>query len=299
MNIKSVFSTLTVGVAMMMCGAARAETYALIIGINDYEGDDSDLRGCVNDAKAFRDLLVSKYDVPLSNTRNLYDDSADVEGFVEGMKWLLQSASPGDQIVFFYSGHGVQLDVGEDDDGSDAADGMDECLVLSDLNCVPDNLFGMIGNYCLESNIRASFLMDCCFSGGMSRADARVKYFSGKGKRALKSMGRTSYAPIRAKMRKKGAASDDGSFAYMFASREDQTSIDLGVSPLGRPHGAFTCALLLALRDDPNVTSSELAAAVVTKLRDIDIPEDEQQPTFEFSSDARKDEPLILHDETE
>ena len=34
---------------------------ALCVGINDYPGNESDLRGCVNDARAWAELLVERF----------------------------------------------------------------------------------------------------------------------------------------------------------------------------------------------------------------------------------------------
>lgn len=37
---------------------------ALCVGINDYPGSGNDLKGCVNDAKAWAELLIEHYGFP-------------------------------------------------------------------------------------------------------------------------------------------------------------------------------------------------------------------------------------------
>ena len=47
---------------LLMTSLAWAEKYALLVGINDYQGDISPLRYCVTDVEAFRDALVEVAD---------------------------------------------------------------------------------------------------------------------------------------------------------------------------------------------------------------------------------------------
>ena len=44
---------------LLLSSLAVAEKYALLVGINDYQGDISPLRYCVADVEAFRDALIN------------------------------------------------------------------------------------------------------------------------------------------------------------------------------------------------------------------------------------------------
>ena len=46
---------------------------AFCVGINDYPYEENDLNGCVNDARAWADLLVSHFDFPKSDVKLITD----------------------------------------------------------------------------------------------------------------------------------------------------------------------------------------------------------------------------------
>ena len=148
MNFLSKLRGLVLASTLCLAALSFAETYALMIGINDYpEPTDSrgqplrdengnvvseDLFGCVNDVTAMGDVLKSGFKVKPDNIRVLTNAQANESGFVEGMRWLLRNAKPGDQVVFMYSGHGAQIQ------DATEADGKQEVLVLADHKLVPD-----------------------------------------------------------------------------------------------------------------------------------------------------------------
>ena len=70
---------------------------AFCIGINDYPYDGSDLKGCVNDANDWANLLVEHFDFPRSDVRLVTDSDATKSTIVEGVKDLLAGAKDGDR----------------------------------------------------------------------------------------------------------------------------------------------------------------------------------------------------------
>ena len=75
---------------------------ALCVGINDYPGTGSDLRGCVNDARDWEKELADRgYEVQI-----LLDGAATRAGMVEALTALINEAKEGDCLVFTFSGHG-------------------------------------------------------------------------------------------------------------------------------------------------------------------------------------------------
>ena len=95
---------------------------ALCVCINDYPYDGSDLNGCVNDARAWADLLVSHYDFPSANVKLLFDSQATKANVLAGLKALLAGAKAGDVLVFTNSSHGTyQPDTSGDEPKYDEA----------------------------------------------------------------------------------------------------------------------------------------------------------------------------------
>jgi hypothetical protein len=133
---------------------------ALLTGINDYKGEDSDLRGCINDvrnlAKMFCDM---SFDV-----HTLTNSEVTKKGFTEHVKDLLLSGVPGDEFVISYSGHGTQVP----DFNGDEADGFDEALYLYDGPLIDDDFQRQLAYK--PEGVYLTLIMDCCFSGTNTRS---------------------------------------------------------------------------------------------------------------------------------
>ncbi len=61
---------------------------ALCVGINDYPGEGSDLNGCVNDAKAWAELLIKNFSFPSGSVKVLLDGQATKAAMLDGLKKL-------------------------------------------------------------------------------------------------------------------------------------------------------------------------------------------------------------------
>ena len=46
---------------------------------------------------------------PPETIRTCLDDRATAEGILSRLKWLLDDPKPGDELVFYYSGHGARI----------------------------------------------------------------------------------------------------------------------------------------------------------------------------------------------
>lgn len=156
--------------------------YAVAFGSN-VDG----LKKTNDDAKLFLNMAESSFGIPKNNMR-LYEN-AYRKDFEEGFEWLQNNAGPNDLVLFFYSGHGAQIE----DDNGDEADGMDEALVPYDLEneanlnraekfIRDDELKDWFNN--IKAGAVVS-LFDACHSGGMHKSfslgsllNARSKYFT-------------------------------------------------------------------------------------------------------------------------
>ena len=81
-----------------------AHKYAYIVGISDYEGTVNDLQFADDDAMAMR----SYYQSQGFTCRMDLNRSATADAITDGLQWLIDNASPGDEICFCYSGHGAK-----------------------------------------------------------------------------------------------------------------------------------------------------------------------------------------------
>lgn len=84
--------------------ATGVGTWAVMIGINDYPGQASDLRAAVNDANDM-DLAMAGLGVPANQRLLLRDGQATAPMIRASIDWLTANAGPNATAVFFYSGH--------------------------------------------------------------------------------------------------------------------------------------------------------------------------------------------------
>ena len=164
-------------------GGDPNDRYALLIGIDDYPGTGSDLRGPVDDANLIRDALIDRYDFPEENIVLLTDEEATREGIANAFVRHLGQAGPDGVAVFYYSGHGTQIgqNIGLTQPLDPEPDGTDEGLYVwgltNESSIILDEELGYLAEQ-LPSN-RTLLIVDACFSGTMSRAsDVMAKFVS-------------------------------------------------------------------------------------------------------------------------
>jgi caspase domain-containing protein/N-acetylmuramoyl-L-alanine amidase-like protein len=142
-------------------GARRA----LCVGIN-YTGTRAELKGCINDmnewATTFADL---RFEVT-----SLVEQEATYQRMRQALTDLVDSAKPGDTLVFQYAGHGTQVP----DLNHDEAEGRDQAFVPYDWQAgcflVDDEILTITSR--LPEAASLTFFVDCCHSGTITRAAA-------------------------------------------------------------------------------------------------------------------------------
>jgi metacaspase-1 len=142
-------------------------TKVFLLAINNYP--TAPLNGCVNDALIIASLLESKYGVRKTEIRMLGNSRGLKRKVVERLNWLVQS-KPGDRILFWQSGHGVQMptrsEVGE-------VDGLDEAFCMYDFDweddsCLRDKDYVGIFKK-LPNGVRFTWGSDSCHSGDLRK----------------------------------------------------------------------------------------------------------------------------------
>ncbi|KAF6744341.1 hypothetical protein DFP72DRAFT_85644 [Ephemerocybe angulata] len=162
-----------------------AETYALVIGINEYQSPEySDLTAGVGDANAMASFLETTLKVPAENIINLRDRQASRRGILNGFKALeLRSEkSFSTCIIIFYAGHGARTERPlEWQDWATDSEHV-EMLCPSDIGMPTGSLDGSVVEgipdrtvcYLLNglSQLRGNnitLILDCCCSAGLNR----------------------------------------------------------------------------------------------------------------------------------
>ncbi|RYG49500.1 caspase family protein [bacterium] len=292
---------------------ANAETYAFMVGINDYpdvvdkdgkpvkdeKGNvvDSDLKGCVNDIKNYNDLLVNKFGVKPANIKTALDKQANTDGFLNGMKWLISTAKAGDQIIFVYSGHGTRFD----DPEVEEEDKKQEAIVLADEKLVTGNLFKEVSRMASKAGVNATFVFDSCYSGGVTRdvasydmkpATSRNRFFLPQYLPKAKFLEKGKGEELKAVAKRAPQAASEGSYMFLLAGREDQPTEDLEFKDNSLPaRGLFSLVFGVMLDEEPDASVETLMKKTITLLKDKGF---DQIPQYEFSSADRGKKPFFL-----
>jgi hypothetical protein len=262
---------------------------ALCVGINDYPYDGSDLNGCVNDAKAWADLLISHYDFAPSDVKLLTDAQATKAAIRAGLEALLTGAKAGDALVFTNSSHGTYVaDTSGDEEKYDEAICPYDC---ADNLLVDDELRELFTN--LPKDVQLAVISDSCFSGTVTRAavadvipglktpdDRRVRFLSP----ALRG-GRVLQNPWKARPKGKAKYPESKMKEILLSGCTDKEySYDALIA--GVHHGAMTYFALQAIKEANYApTWGQLHTRLATLIDGAGYP---QQPQIEGSGANKK-----------
>ncbi len=114
---------------------AEANSYALLIGINKYEGENNSLFGAVNDIELLNTTLQKYAGFKAENITLLSNAGATKENIYKKWQSIIKKSQQGDTIIFSFSGHGFhEYDRDGDDSAKDEDDPFDEILLTSGFN---------------------------------------------------------------------------------------------------------------------------------------------------------------------
>lgn len=137
---------------------------ALCIAINNYPGTSNDLRGCVNDAMLWEDLLTTQYG--FITVGRLIDSYATRKNVKNAMGDLIRSSIAGDILVITFSGHGTSVL----NPNTHEKNGRDEALCLYDGLLIDKDIRNIMD--VIPEGVKTTIIIDSCFSGTMTRLDA-------------------------------------------------------------------------------------------------------------------------------
>jgi len=134
-------------------------TYALVIGNENYKGTISKVPYAKNDATIFREYLIKTVGIPEKNIILLLDATAtdmsnEIKNFKERQK--INSTS---EFIFYYSGHGTN------DETTKIAYLLPTDLQNNEMDKFAVSVFGLYNDLTTHSTARVTVFLDACFSG--------------------------------------------------------------------------------------------------------------------------------------
>ena len=122
MNLKQIITITALLIGTTIC---LAENRALLIGIDDYKYI-TPLEGSARDVELMKNFIKTEWNYQDAQIRTLLNKKATKQGILTTFKnWLIKGTQPGDNVLFYYSGHGTYI---EDDQPGEEKDGYDEAL---------------------------------------------------------------------------------------------------------------------------------------------------------------------------
>ena len=275
--------------ACCIAAPASAAQWALLVGVGDYPGTAFDLEGPAHDVAALRRELVENLGYPEAQVNVLVDANATRANILDALRRLARDAAPSDFVLVYLSGHGTSaydpnrpvalahdtgafVPVDYQAHGSEQRK-LDTLLVGSrDLRPVLAAID--------EKGVHGLVLIDSCYARNTSRS--------------LHAATPPAYRSLDSGLRARsiGVVSKTDDYPYsrlltMAASGAKEVAIDLNDPARtldGKPHGAFTDAVLRTLRELPGadangdavVTNQEFFADVKLRMAVANIPHSPQ-----------------------
>jgi hypothetical protein len=239
-----------------------SKKHALIIGIDQYSNFEEryQLRGCVNDAKLMRGILVDHFKFDESDIVTLHNAQANQKGILDAMENLLKQVQQDDIVVFHFSGHGSQRKAADLSEGT----GMNSTITPADSGYMDpypnlDIIDNTINEWLMRLSSKTRYIsltFDCCHSGTITR-DAFAARARGlpNDTRSLAAMGiDASKLPTATRgnsnsQKTKGWLALNDNYVVMSGCRDDEYSYEFEAEGGAEPirNGALTHFLSKAL----------------------------------------------------
>lgn len=244
---------------------AQQRQRALVIGIDNYKETDRspfpELDGCKNDAQSMKILINAKYNFPNNKIKELYNEQATRDNILKSINELLNESHKGDVAFIYYAGHGSQVK----NSLNKADNHLDQSIVPVDYwkKNIPDirnkELAALFDKF-IDKGVILTCIFDCCHSGtiarGIQNAPPKFRYMPEDNYDA-----RDASSPVAPDSRK------DGEYLILSAVQADELAQEQ-TDENNTPHGAFTIALLTAIKQqDVNSSVNHLFTAVHAILR--------------------------------
>jgi len=212
-----------------------------------------DLDGAVNDATLIYQILKDRFDFLPEDIVFLKNQDATRDAILREFQiHLVNAASPNDISLFYFAGHGSQVQ----NLASDEPDQLDETIVPANSYAgvpdIRDKEMARLYRAALRKGVRLTVILDSCHSGGMARGGWNV---TGKTRNLLPGSRPVNDPPDRDPVTgmKLPDATSMG-MLFLAAARKDQPAGETTVMERSADgtekevaHGAFTAALVRVL----------------------------------------------------
>ncbi len=154
---------------LLAAGSLSAEKYALIYGTN-YQGDSpiSDLELCERDAERMKSQIVATGSFKNENVHVFLGAQVTRKSVEENLVgWLGKQVKEGDQVFFYFAGHGQFFR------DESAKNGMRNYIIMFNRPHVSDD---ELNDWLKQVKTqKAVIILDACFSGGIAKKGASVR----------------------------------------------------------------------------------------------------------------------------
>ncbi len=159
----------------------KPNTYALVIGNENYSGNISNVPYAINDANIFRQYLIKTIGLPANNITLL--KNASVTSMSKEIKSFIyrQEINPEAEFIFYYSGHGTN------DDHTKTAYLLPSDIEDNGLNKFAVSIPELYNDLARHKTKRVTIFLDACFSG-LGRGENIEKGSKAGGGRVPKSV---------------------------------------------------------------------------------------------------------------
>jgi metacaspase-1 len=224
---------------------------AVLIGINYKLDTSAQLRGCINDTQHIYNMLTQHFGYHPQNIKVITEESAILpfkKNILQAINWLVRDNQAGDNLFFYYSGHGSQ----ELDSNDSELDGKNEVIVPLDYKTsgvINDNtLYSLLAQPIVKDANLVS-VIDCCHSATM--LDLKYNFVSltkPKNENTLSKMYQTSeWTDIfQFYMEKSHSDTIQGNVMVISGSLDWQTASDAYLN--NKYQGALTFCFLETIR---------------------------------------------------
>ena len=245
---------------------------AVCIGINNYPGIFNDLKGCVNDANDWAELLTEfGFEVNV-----MLDEQGTRANIKAALTDLVSALRAGDYGVFTYSGHGTY----NRDTSGDEPDSYDEALYVYDGILLDDELREILND--LNPQASLVFVSDSCYSGTVTRVVEDESHYAKP--RFVPVLGYSPLIPVKTRF----LAEAEMLELLLAGCSDSELSYDAYIND--RYNGAMSRYAIDAVRANREATFNDFYTSLRQALPSNDYP---QTPQLE-GSDANKSRKLFV-----
>jgi hypothetical protein len=229
------------------------QIYALLVGIDTYQGGVPSLHGCRNDITRITEVLERRVEASGQQLQvtTLLDAEATRDVVIETFRRTFADASAGDVALFYYSGHGSQEEAPPEHLAFEP-DGLNETLVLADSRTetgfdLADKELAVLVAGVARRDAHVLVVLDCCHSGSGVRdaTETTVRRAPTSRKRRDAASYLEGAIPETADADATRRHLGRGRYVLLAACRSDQTAKEIQAD--GKARGAMSLALESAL----------------------------------------------------